>query len=69
MGYWRFRIAIPSRTDLSVQVPNMNCADLIRQLEDKSHPLTANDVKPSVRTILDEMTHVMTKGGGYLMIR
>ena len=41
----------------------MNRADLIRQLAEKFHPLTANDVELSVRTILDEMSYSMVKGG------
>ncbi len=41
----------------------MTRADLIQQLTDKFYPLTIKDIELSVRTILDEMTHSMAKGG------
>ena len=41
----------------------MNRADLIHQLAEKFNPFTVNDVELSVRTILDEMSHSMAKGG------
>ena len=41
----------------------MNRADLIRQLADKFHPLTAKDIELSVRAILDEMLRHLANGG------
>ncbi|MBU6467636.1 MAG: integration host factor subunit beta [Betaproteobacteria bacterium] len=41
----------------------MNRANLIRQLTDQFHLLTAKDIELSVRAILDEMACCLAKGG------
>lgn len=41
----------------------MTRTDLIHQLADKFHPLTAKDVELSVRTLLDGVALTLAKGG------